>query len=84
MADRDLALRHADRQAKATALRTLTQYPEWELYRLELEQMEARWMEKMLGGTTTDFPYSQCFINGLRTAAHLPQAFLDSLASITS
>ena len=84
MSDSALAIKAAERQAKAMALRTLTQYAEWDIYHEELEQMEARWMERMLAGSKDDFPYSQGFINGLRTAAHLPQAVLDSLAGIKS
>lgn len=83
MADSSLVVKAAERKAKAVALRTLTQYPEWDLYHQELEQMEARWLERMLAGTKEDFSYAQGFIHGLRAAAHLPKAILDSLSGIS-
>lgn len=76
---RERELQIAQRRALSMALKTLTQYPEWEIYRSEMEQMEARYMERMLGGSSEEFKEIKGFIMGLRAAWQLPQKASDSL-----
>ncbi len=68
----EIRLRQQERTAKAHALHTLTLYPEWDLYRQEMEQMELRFQERLLSCPLAEMDNLRGFIMGLRAAYHYP------------
>jgi hypothetical protein len=48
----------------------------WQRFLLHMEQAEARYMEKLLGGSKEDFDYTKGVIEGMRLAASYPQRWL--------
>ncbi len=57
--------------AKAAALHTLTQYPEWATFQQELDDIERGLIERMLAGDDAQTQYTRGFVMGLRTAQNL-------------
>ena len=69
----EMALDKAHWAAVAARMRTLTQYPEWDEYTTQMGGLEANWLEKMVSGVKDEYEYARGFLQGMRTAVHLPQ-----------
>jgi hypothetical protein len=68
----------------ASRMQDLMGYLAWDVYREQMEQLEARVTERMITGGKEDFDYCKGRIEGLREAYNLPQLIIDKAKGLTN